>query len=372
MSRILVINGPNLDHLGRRQPEIYGSTTARQLIDDLTKFARSLGAEVEFFQASDEGNLVERIGSIGPEITGVVINPGAFTHYSWALGDAIAMLSQPVVEVHISNILEREPFRRRTAMPASYRIYGRGLEGYFWAIRYILNLDAWPVETFSYGRFRDQFGELRRPRTESGHLGVLIHGGLWYHQWTLDTTAEVAIDLAKRGSASVNLEYRRPGLGGGWPETFDDVVAALETLPDITGVAAADIALIGHSAGATMALWAAAFHPGPVVALAPYPDLGAPPSHRLWADAVHRLLGSDQPTPAEISPLHRPAPQGDVLVVAAREDSVSPLPVISEYVERFPGVDFKTCEGDHMVFLEPSSSAWGSVTDWLETRKATL
>lgn len=375
MSRVLVINGPNLDQLGTREPEIYGRTTLAELEAELKDLGDRLGIEVAFFQANDEAALVDRVHTISgeePAVDAVVINPGAVTHYSRALGDALSALSQPVVEVHISNILEREPFRRRSAMAANSRIYGRGTGGYSSAIRHIVNRLAWRVEKVMYGPLPDQYGDWRRPNGTASRLAVVVHGGLWRHEWTADTTEGIAIDLTRRGWATVNLEYRRLGLGGGWPETFEDLARALEHLPETTGIEPESTALIGHSAGATMVLWAASFHPGPIAALAPFPDLVRAAQDPVWSGPVSRLLEADQPSPELYSPQHRSRPLGPTVVAAAREDSVSPPDAISAYAEAFSTVDFVLCEGSHGSFLEPSSSAWGLVVDWLQARKVTL
>lgn len=375
MSRVLVINGPNLDQLGTRQPEIYGRTTLAELEAELKALGHRLGIEVAAYQANDEAALIDRVHALAgevPAVDGVVINPGALTHYSRALGDALAALSQPVVEVHISNILEREPFRRRSAMSANSQIYGRGIEGYRSAIRHLANRLAWKVERVKYGPLPDQYGDLRFPTSTARRLAVLVHGGLWRHEWTADTTEGIALDLTGRGWATVNLEYRRVGLGGGWPETFEDLGRALAQLPEWTEIKPENIALIGHSAGATMALWAASFHPGPIAALAPFPDLVAAQEDPVWAEPVRRFLAGDTPAPDLYSPQHRPPPLGPVLVAAARDDTVSPQDAIGSYAEAFPAVDFALCDGGHGAFLEPSSSSWGLVLDWLETRKVTL
>jgi 3-dehydroquinate dehydratase-2 len=375
MSRVLVINGPNLDQLGRRQPEIYGRTTLAELEEDLASFAAAYGASIEFFQTNDEAELLERIHELAlsePPYDGVIINPGALTHYSHALGDALAALSQPVVEVHISNVLEREAFRRQTAVRTTYRIYGRGIAGYSWAIRHLVNRLAWPTELFRYGGLPDQVGDIRRPKGASSGAVMLVHGGLWHHIWTADSTESIALDLTKKGWTTINLEYRRLGLGGGWPETFDDLALALDALPEVVAHRPEDIALLGHSAGGTMVLWAAPTHPGPVVAMAPFPDLEVAAADSLWARPLERLLQGERPPFAAYSPRHRGAPAGPALLAAARRDEVSPLQPIREYAEQFEAVDLLICDGDHGDFLEPSSSAWRLVSDWLETRKVTL
>jgi 3-dehydroquinate dehydratase-2 len=370
-----VINGPNLDQLGRRQPEIYGRTTLAMLEADLATIGAGLGLEIEFFQSNDEARLIEAVQAVfrgGANVSGVVINPGALTHSSRALGDAIGALSQPVVEVHISNVVEREPFRRQSTIPSSYRIYGRGIGGYSWAIRHIANRLAWPTEQFRYGPLPDQFGDIRSPLGDASGVAVLVHGGLWMHQWTADATEAIAIDLTRRGWMTMNLEYRRVGLGGGWPETFDDLAEALRALPARSGISAERTALVGHSAGGTMVLWAGGMHAGPVAALAPFPDLVQAREDPVWSEPVKRLLAGDLAQPTLYSPQHRPKPLGPAMVASAVEDDISPPSSIAGYAKSHEGVDLLLCDGNHLSFLEPSSSAWGLVVEWLEARKATL
>jgi len=136
---ILVINGPNLNMLGKREPEVYGHTTLAQVEKTIRDKAGDLGVGVEFFQSNHEGALLDYIHERGPDSDGVIINAGALTHTSIALRDALAILSVPIVEVHISNIHAREEFRRTsyTAAVATGMISGLGLKGYLLALEYI-------------------------------------------------------------------------------------------------------------------------------------------------------------------------------------------------------------------------------------------
>jgi len=140
MKRIAILNGPNLNRLGKREPEIYGSTTLAELETQLsTAFANQ--AQLSFFQSNHEGELVDRIGQLADdEIDGLVINGAALTHTSVALRDAILGSQLRTVEVHISNIYQREEFRHKsfTAPACVGVITGLGLEGYYAAIRFLL------------------------------------------------------------------------------------------------------------------------------------------------------------------------------------------------------------------------------------------
>ena len=129
---LLVINGPNLNLLGVRRPEVYGTTTLPELEERCRAWGAALGVEVETFQSNHEGAIIDRLHAALGSVDGVVFNPGALTYYSYALYDAIEAISLPVVEVHISDITRREEWRSRSVLsPACVAtINGRGLDGY--------------------------------------------------------------------------------------------------------------------------------------------------------------------------------------------------------------------------------------------------
>jgi 3-dehydroquinate dehydratase-2 len=136
--RVLVISGPNLDRLGRREPEIYGSLTLAEIHERVGTVAGELGAEVDCRQSNHEGLLVDWIGAAPDErFSGLLINPGAYTHTSYALYDALRAAGLPAVEVHISNPDAREAFRRRSCVaPACLgRVAGFGADSYLLALR---------------------------------------------------------------------------------------------------------------------------------------------------------------------------------------------------------------------------------------------
>jgi len=136
--RILIVNGPNIQLLGRREPDIYGRTTLAEIEETLRKTAADLGIAVDFFQSNHEGEILDKIASIPePPYDGIVINPAALTHTSVALHDALRAVGIPAVEVHISNIYSREEFRRKsiTASACLGVISGLGSDGYEWALR---------------------------------------------------------------------------------------------------------------------------------------------------------------------------------------------------------------------------------------------
>ena len=142
MVKILVLHGPNLNMLGTREPEIYGKTTLEQINNKLRGLAASLESEVEAFQSNTEGELIDIIQKNGVAIDGLIVNLGAYTHYSIALRDAISGLAKPTVEVHLSNIYAREPFRHMsmTAPVCRGMITGLGWRGYLLALEALVGL----------------------------------------------------------------------------------------------------------------------------------------------------------------------------------------------------------------------------------------
>jgi 3-dehydroquinate dehydratase-2 len=138
--RVAVIHGPNLNMLGRREPEIYGATTLAEIDAALRERAAAAGLALSSFQSNHEGALVDHIQSECWEAAGLIINPGALTHYGLALRDALAMLRTPIVEVHISNVYKREPFRHHSVVApvASGQIAGLGWRGYLLALEWLI------------------------------------------------------------------------------------------------------------------------------------------------------------------------------------------------------------------------------------------
>ena len=116
MSRVLVINGPNLNILGRRMPAVYGTKTLDEITQELMSQAGSLGVEIDFFQSNFEGELINCIQENWGRIQGIIINPGALTHYGYALKDALIDAAVPIIEVHLGNIQAREEWRRHSVI----------------------------------------------------------------------------------------------------------------------------------------------------------------------------------------------------------------------------------------------------------------
>ncbi len=114
--KFLVINGPNLNLLGEREPDVYGDESLQSINDELLGAVKSLGQDVSFFQSNSEGGIIDRLHSARSKYDGVILNAGAYTHYSYAIRDAIAAIKIPVVEVHLSNVNSRDEFRKNSVI----------------------------------------------------------------------------------------------------------------------------------------------------------------------------------------------------------------------------------------------------------------
>ena len=138
---ILVVNGPNLNLLGTREPDIYGTRTLSDLEFALGQLSERLGVALKFFQSNSEGAIIDFIQNNGGEADGMIINPAAYTHYSLAIRDAIASVGVRTVEVHLSNVHAREDFRQRSviAPECAGQVSGLGFESYAAALRFLAN-----------------------------------------------------------------------------------------------------------------------------------------------------------------------------------------------------------------------------------------
>ncbi|GEC88797.1 MULTISPECIES: type II 3-dehydroquinate dehydratase [Brevibacillus] len=137
MTSVLVLNGPNLNLLGTREPDVYGRETLEDVVTILKGVMDELGGKLEHLQSNHEGVLIDAIHQARGVHDGILINPGAFTHYSYAIRDALASVALPTIEVHISNIHAREPFRHHSVIApiAIGQVVGLGIDGYEWALR---------------------------------------------------------------------------------------------------------------------------------------------------------------------------------------------------------------------------------------------
>ena len=134
--KLLVLNGPNLNFLGIREVGIYGSMSYSALLNQIQEYAFSAGIDVLFFQSNHEGEIIDYLQTHYQEVDGIIINPGAFTHYSYAIYDCLKSIPTPAIEVHLSDIYQREPFRRISVIKDACidQICGKGLHSYLEAI----------------------------------------------------------------------------------------------------------------------------------------------------------------------------------------------------------------------------------------------
>ncbi len=142
MKMIVIINGPNMNLLGERETEIYGDRSLEDLNNEIKKYADERGVKLIFFQSNHEGEIIDILHDHRNDADGFILNPGAFTHYSYAIRDAVAAISPPVVEVHLSDIESREEFRKISVIePVAAKQYsGEGLRSYLMAIDFLLSL----------------------------------------------------------------------------------------------------------------------------------------------------------------------------------------------------------------------------------------
>jgi acetyl esterase/lipase len=267
------------------------------------------------------------------------------------------------------------------------RIAGRGIDGYRWAIRYLISRWAWPAATYRYGRETEQLADLRLPAGEGPHpVVVLIHGGGWKHRWQRDLMAPIAVDLAQRGFASWNVEFRRVGGGGGWPTTFDDLRVAIDALAAVDEAASFDldrVCFLGHSSGGHLALWAAAdgqtrVRPALVVAVAAVTDL-VEASRRQLVGGENIVVGLLGGTPDEVperyaaaSPAARlPLGTPQLLVQGLRDYIPDLVDLNRSYARaaRAAGDDVELVELPEVEHLEPvesTSAAWNRIGGKLE------
>ncbi|REK74011.1 alpha/beta hydrolase [Aeromicrobium endophyticum] len=241
------------------------------------------------------------------------------------------------------------------------------------------------VETIRYGDDPSQQGELTRPAGTSKGVVVVIHGGFWRDQYDLSLGRPLAASLADEGWTAFNIEYRRVGNGGGWPQTFDDVAAAIDALADVDDLDTSTVVTLGHSAGGHLAVWAAArpqlsgspwASPAvPVTAAVSHAgvlDLAAAIAADLGDGAVQRFMGGTVDDryaladPSAAIPLSVP-----VRCVHGTSDTTVPLSQSTDYVARAraAGADAEltAVEGDHFVVIDPSSRAWSLTLQLLET-----
>lgn len=375
--RLLIINGPNLNLLGTREPDIYGSATLADLETNWHTRAAMIGASIEAYQSNHEGAIVDAINEAPARFQALIINAGALTHYSYAVRDAIEASGLPTVEVHISNIYEREDWRHHSVLTdvSDLTIVGRGTDGYLHAIDHLVALSERPPITATYGNHSDAVVDVRTPQGEGPFpVALLIHGGFWGTVWKRDLMDPMSVALCDTGWATVNAEYTRgTGSYATAPTDLQAVVDWIRTHARDHNLDANRIVAIGHSAGGYLALTLA--HRGsPIAAALPLaavsdleatstarPDddpsalfLGARREHapRLWEQA--ELRGQPQ------VPVHMVHGSNDETVRPDQSETYAQLHDVATPVTIIDGCD-------HMAIIDPHSAAWSSVLDALSS-----
>ncbi len=386
--RIVVVPGPGLD----------GAQCSR--------WGKEIGVEVEV-RPGDPAAVLGALGSGHPSLTanpgngadphspaGVIIAPGPAGFDASGLAAAVAAATVPVVAVDPGNLRKAgvQPESTRIGTAGACILYGRGTDTTRHALLFLTRRHGQPLDTLAYGRDPSQEGDLWCPTGVGPHpVAVLLHGGFWYHAWERDLMDGLAGDLARRGIAVWNVEYRRVGAGGGWPATGEDAARATDHLTALAPVYRLDlgrIALLGHSAGAQLALCVAArgrrgeVHPRLVVGLATIADMEEAMAAGTGGGSVSRLLtanlgGGDENdlevALVESSPRAR-LPIGVPQILAhAVDDDVVPPSQTTVYAEaaRVAGDDVTVLDidaGGHFALIDPGSSAWATVVRAIEDR----
>ena len=345
--RVTVINGPNLNLLGTREPEVYGTTTLSELETRMSGWASALNVDLDWRQSNSESEVVEWLQTV--EADGVIINPAALSHTSRTIADAISSIDIPAVEVHISNIKAREPWRAESFVSEAcdYTIFGRGLVGYRDSLLHLVNRAAIGSSRIRYGPHEDNIGDFRGSGRQ---LVVLVHGGFWRDEYTRDTMESIAVDLAQSGIATWNLEYRR---GRGWPGSGHDVLMAIDFIPQLPDEFD-DVTVIGHSAGSYLSMWAIGRTRTPVdrgLHISGIFDLStAATSATVGAGDCQTMLDLGAPTTVE------PGSEETVLFHGLADDIVESTQS-SDLASR-SSLEFVPADTGHFQWLDPSKDEW--------------
>jgi acetyl esterase/lipase len=378
VTRLLVLQGPGADpsRRGLLSPAP-GSPAA--LDEACRRWGASIGAEVVSAWARDVSGLCAALERAADAADGIVITAGTAAFESAALCDAVVATGVPTVDLHLRDLRRSgpDPARSRLAAAGARLIHGRGIDGYRWALAHLQARIDHPAVEIRYGSGPEHVADLRVPDdTRPPHrVAVLVHGGFWLAPWERDLMDGLAVTLTRDSWATVNVEYRRSGAGGGWPATGEDVCTALDGVAALAaewGLTLDDVVLIGHSAGAQLALLAgarnAAVRPRLVVGLSGVLDLHAAHAERLGDGAVARLLG-DPPPPAALrdaSPLANLPVGAPLLLAHLACDPLVPAAHSRAFAAaaRSAGdaVTHLELDGDdHFALIDPRGEAWRAV-----------
>jgi 3-dehydroquinate dehydratase type II len=358
--RVAVINGPNLNLLGTRRPEIYGNWTLEDIDNACRLWANAVDAKVDTFQSNHEGEIIDRIHRAREDADAIVINPGALTHYSYAIRDAIEAVALPTIEVHLSNIKAREVWRRHSVVAevCVASIFGRGVDGYRDAIWHAVWRQRRPTQTIAYGSHPAQVGDLRLPDGTGRHrVAMLLHGGFWRETAGRDVLDAAAVELAAAGWATWNVDYRS-GSDAGWNEAVEDAATALAAITELSGDLDPDrIIVVGFEAGGQLALGLSSHadppdqlsnRPAAIAAIAAVSDLRAAHAAGLGDGAIDDYLGgTPEDVPDGYAALSPHLPIGvPLLVMHGDADAVVPVSMSRDFAGHAADA------GDEVVYHE--------------------
>jgi acetyl esterase/lipase len=350
------------------------------------RWAAASGATVDVVPPADTAELVGHLRQAADSgAAGVVLERPASTDVA-ELADVVSAIDVPVVAFSPDHVADRSSSLDRACVRV---IHGRGPSGVRWALAHLRARVTAPFREWAYGDGPDRVGDLRIPPdvTHRAPLAVILHGGFWRDEWERDLMDAAAVDLTTRGWITWNVEYRRMGpSGGGWRATLDDaraVVAAVGDLP--AAVDTSRILLLGHSAGAQLALYAtarsrqsgAAVTPALVAALAPLTDLVAAARDGVGWGSVTDFLGDPDRQPrryGEASPAARLPIGVPQLLVHGLKDRHVPVVLSRAYTRmaRAAGDHVELIEipdADHFRMIDPGDAAWTTLMSALHASR---